>query len=74
MLRSRLFKTMFLSIQDPINQVQDYSGKSFSTLNQLIYFFYHDEFNYNMRMNFNFIEEFQDLKDFYQLNPNQIFK
>ncbi|KAJ5076380.1 ankyrin repeat ph and sec7 domain containing protein secg-related [Anaeramoeba ignava] len=67
-IRSELFKGMFLSVQDSSNQVHDYSGKSFETLNQLIYFLYHDEFN-EKEIN---QEEFEDVKDYYQLNENSI--
>ncbi|KAJ5074912.1 hypothetical protein M0811_07955 [Anaeramoeba ignava] len=80
-IRSELFKGMFLSVQDSSNQVHDYSRKSFETIQQLIYFLYHDKFykerkgnnhqNNNQNYNNN-IEEFKDLKDFYQLNQNSI--
>ncbi|KAJ5079256.1 ankyrin repeat ph and sec7 domain containing protein secg-related [Anaeramoeba ignava] len=43
-IRSELFKGMFLNVQDSSNQVHDYSQKSFSTIHQLIYFLYHDKF------------------------------
>ncbi|KAJ5067022.1 ankyrin repeat protein [Anaeramoeba ignava] len=44
-LRSELYKGMFLNIQDSSNQVHDYSKKSNETIQQLIHFFYHDKFD-----------------------------
>ncbi|KAJ5071732.1 ankyrin repeat [Anaeramoeba ignava] len=71
-LRSELFKGMFqLNIQDKSNQVHDYSRKSFETLNQFIYFLYHDKIEEN-KFNSKIIEEFEDIKDYFQLNPNSI--
>ncbi|KAJ5068309.1 hypothetical protein M0811_12421 [Anaeramoeba ignava] len=67
--RSELFKGMFqLNVSDTSNQVHDYSKKSFKTIQQLIYFLYHDEFEVNQIPN----EEYLDLKDYYQLNLNSI--
>ncbi|KAJ5067024.1 ankyrin repeat protein [Anaeramoeba ignava] len=68
-LRSELFKGMFLNVQDSSNQVHDYSKKSNETIQQLIHFFYHDEFDKEKEIK---KEEFKDLKDFYQLNQNSI--
>ncbi|KAJ5079849.1 ankyrin repeat ph and sec7 domain containing protein secg-related [Anaeramoeba ignava] len=71
-IRSELFKGMLmLNVQDSSNQVHDYSGKSLQTIQQLIYFLYHDKFEEN-KINQQMIEEFQDLKDYYQLNENSI--
>ncbi|KAJ5068312.1 protein fem-1 [Anaeramoeba ignava] len=70
-IRSELFKGMFLSVKDSSNQVHDYSGKSFETIQQLIYFLYHDEFEETKLTKEN-IHEFEDLKDYYQLNLNSI--
>ncbi|KAJ5067489.1 speckle-type poz protein [Anaeramoeba ignava] len=71
-LRSELFKGMFqLNIQDKSNQVHDYSEKSFETLNQFIYFLYHDKIEEN-KINLKIIEEFEDIKDYFQLNLNSI--
>ncbi|KAJ5071726.1 ada2a-containing complex component 3 isoform d [Anaeramoeba ignava] len=71
-LRSELFKGMFqLNIRDTSNEVQDYSRKSFETLNQFIYFLYHDGFEEN-KINPKIIEELEDIKDYYQLNQNSI--
>ncbi|KAJ5075397.1 speckle-type poz protein [Anaeramoeba ignava] len=42
--RSELFKGMFLSVSDTSNQVHDYSRKSNESIQQLIYFLYHDKF------------------------------
>ncbi|KAJ5071731.1 ada2a-containing complex component 3 isoform d [Anaeramoeba ignava] len=71
-LRSELFKGMFqLNIQDKSNQVHDYSRKSFETINQFIYFLYHDKIEEN-KFNSKIIEEFEDIKDYFQLNQNSI--
>ncbi|KAJ5073019.1 hypothetical protein M0811_08974 [Anaeramoeba ignava] len=61
---------MFLSVNDSSNQVHDYSGKSFETIHQLIYFLYYDEFDKTKQFNFQLFAEFKDLKDYYQLNQN----
>ncbi|KAJ5067660.1 cyclin-dependent kinase inhibitor 2c [Anaeramoeba ignava] len=70
-IRSELFKGMFLSVNDPSNQVHDYSKKSFETINQLIYFLYNDKIDETKLTKEN-IKEYIDLKDFYQLNSNSI--
>ncbi|KAJ5071730.1 ankyrin repeat [Anaeramoeba ignava] len=71
-LRSELFKGMFqLNIQDKSNQVHDYSRKSFETIQQFIYFLYHDKIEEN-KFNSKIIEEFEDIKDYFQLNLNSI--
>ncbi|KAJ5066826.1 cyclin-dependent kinase inhibitor 2c-related [Anaeramoeba ignava] len=70
-LRSELYKGMFLSVQDSSNQVHDYSGKSFETIQELIYFLYHDKFEKKTKEISNeMIKELKDVKDYYQLNPN----
>ncbi|KAJ5068430.1 ankyrin repeat protein [Anaeramoeba ignava] len=70
-IRSELFKGMFeLNVNDTSNQVHDYSGKSFETIQELIYFLYHDEFEKEIPKEI--FEEFEDLKDFYLLNPKSI--
>ncbi|KAJ5069902.1 hypothetical protein M0811_11414 [Anaeramoeba ignava] len=60
-----------LNIQDSSNQVHDYSQKSFKTIQELIYFLYHDNFSKEIKDK-NILEEYFDLKDYYQLNPNSI--
>ncbi|KAJ5075917.1 btb and math domain containing [Anaeramoeba ignava] len=70
-IRSELFKGMFLSVNDLSNQVHDYSEKSFETIQQLIYFLYNDKIDETKITKEN-IEEFTDLKDFYQLNQKSI--
>ncbi|KAJ5078807.1 ankyrin repeat-containing protein [Anaeramoeba ignava] len=37
--RSELFRGMFLNVSDDSNKVNDYSGRSFDSMNQLIHFF-----------------------------------
>ncbi|KAJ5080529.1 ankyrin repeat ph and sec7 domain containing protein secg-related [Anaeramoeba ignava] len=71
MIRSELFKGMFLSVNDSSNKVHDYSGKPFETINQLIYFIYHDNFD-GTKITKENIEEYEYLKGFYQLNENSI--
>ncbi|KAJ5066824.1 cyclin-dependent kinase inhibitor 2c-related [Anaeramoeba ignava] len=70
-LRSELYKGMFLSVQDSSNQVHDYSGKSFETIQELIYFLYHDKFEKETKEISNeMIKELKEIRDYYQLNPN----
>ncbi|KAJ5067015.1 speckle-type poz protein [Anaeramoeba ignava] len=70
-IRSELYKGMFqLNVQDSSNQVHDYSKKSFKTIQELIYFLYHDKFENEIPKETQ--EEFSDLKDYYQLNQNSI--
>ncbi|KAJ5074896.1 hypothetical protein M0811_07939 [Anaeramoeba ignava] len=72
-IRSELFKGMFeLNVQDSSNQVHDYSRKSFETIQQLIYFFYHDDLEEDKINEEIIIQELEDVKDYYQLNPNSI--
>ncbi|KAJ5074480.1 speckle-type poz protein [Anaeramoeba ignava] len=75
-IRSELFKAMFeLNIQDSTNQVHDYSKKRNETIQQFIYFLYHDEFKIEINKNKNYEEineELEDIKDYFQLNPNSI--
>ncbi|KAJ5071637.1 hypothetical protein M0811_10046 [Anaeramoeba ignava] len=71
-IRSELFKGMFLNVQDSSNQVHDYSGKSFQTIYQLLHFIYHDEFDKRRKITQKIKDEFSDLKDYYQLNQNSI--
>ncbi|KAJ5067902.1 ankyrin repeat protein [Anaeramoeba ignava] len=74
-LRSELFKGMFaLNKQDSSNKVHDYSKKSFETIYQLIYFFYNDKFDERRLKNPKIIQEFGDVKDYFQLNPNSAFE
>ncbi|KAJ5079420.1 speckle-type poz protein [Anaeramoeba ignava] len=71
-MRSELFKGMFqLNVQDSSNQVHDYSQKSFQTINQLIYFLYHDKFS-ETQLRKEIKGELKDAKDYYQLNPHSI--
>ncbi|KAJ5076648.1 ankyrin repeat-containing protein [Anaeramoeba ignava] len=72
-LRSELFKGMFqLNIEDKSNQVHDYSKKSFQTLNQIIYFLYHDKFDKDQELTKENLEELRDTKDYFQLNENSM--
>ncbi|KAJ5078599.1 ankyrin repeat ph and sec7 domain containing protein secg-related [Anaeramoeba ignava] len=69
-IRSELYKGMFLNVEDSSNQVHDYSNKSNETIQQLIYFLYNDEFEKEIKEEIK--EEYLDLKDYYQLNQNSI--
>ncbi|KAJ5068432.1 hypothetical protein M0811_12290 [Anaeramoeba ignava] len=60
-----------LNVNDTSNQVHDYSGKSFETIQELIYFLYHDKID-ETKLTKEIFEEFTDVKDFYQLNPKSI--
>ncbi|KAJ5078991.1 speckle-type poz protein [Anaeramoeba ignava] len=68
-LRSDLYKGMFQSVKKQSNQVYDYSGKSYESLNQMIYYFYHDEFD-ESKLNPHIIEELENVKEYYKLNPS----
>ncbi|KAJ5068996.1 ankyrin repeat-containing protein [Anaeramoeba ignava] len=65
--RSRLFRGMFLTVNDPSNSVKDYSGKSAQTIQQFIHFLYFDCFDSEKIFD---ISLFSELKDFYQLRKN----
>ncbi|KAJ5077947.1 speckle-type poz protein [Anaeramoeba ignava] len=72
-LRSNLFRQMFLNVQDDSNSVKDYSGKSKGSLEQLIHYFYFGEFDLNLNLNLKkdltkIIQELNDTEDFYQLS------
>ncbi|KAJ5072616.1 ankyrin repeat protein [Anaeramoeba ignava] len=69
MIRSELFKGMFLSVEDSSNEVHDYTGKTFETIQQIIYFIYNDEIEEN-KITKQIIQELEDVKDYYQLNQN----
>ncbi|KAJ5066772.1 hypothetical protein M0811_03116 [Anaeramoeba ignava] len=72
-IRSELYKGMFLNVKDSSNQVHDYSEKSNETIQQFIYFLYHDKFEKETKEFSNEIQkEFSDLKDYFQLNQNSI--
>ncbi|KAJ5075583.1 ankyrin repeat protein [Anaeramoeba ignava] len=67
-IRSGLFKNMFLKVQDTSNQVHDYSGKSFETFKNFIYFLYHDEFDETTIIDEKLNQDLKYLKSFYQVN------
>ncbi|KAJ5073509.1 ankyrin repeat-containing protein [Anaeramoeba ignava] len=66
--RSELYRGMFLSVEDDSNQVHDYSGKSFETVQKLVRFLYLDEINISSKNSIDNFDEFVDLIDYYQLN------
>ncbi|KAJ6252927.1 btb/poz domain-containing protein [Anaeramoeba flamelloides] len=69
--RSGLFLDLFQNLDQNLNNVQDYSGKSLETLELLISFLYTDEIPITADTDQEFIkEEFEDIVDYYQLNPN----
>ncbi|KAJ5069759.1 hypothetical protein M0811_02336 [Anaeramoeba ignava] len=47
-------------------------GKSFETINQLIYFLYHDEFDKTKEITNEMIGELREAKEYFQLNQNSI--
>ncbi|KAJ3433980.1 speckle-type poz protein [Anaeramoeba flamelloides] len=68
--RSGLFLDLFQNLDQNLNNVQDYSGKSLETLELLISFLYTDEIPITADTDQEFIkEEFEDIVDYYQLNP-----
>ncbi|KAJ5073734.1 ankyrin repeat ph and sec7 domain containing protein secg-related [Anaeramoeba ignava] len=62
--RSEVFRGMFLSVEDDSNQVKDYSGKSYQTIQKFIHFLYLDDVDISDAI----FEEFEDIIDYYQLN------
>ncbi|KAJ5069557.1 hypothetical protein M0811_02127 [Anaeramoeba ignava] len=71
MARSDLYRGMFLNVDDKSNQVNDYSGKSFKTLQLLIEFIYTDKLNTSL-LSDQVISELEDAVDYYQLNTSSI--
>ncbi|KAJ6230137.1 hypothetical protein M0813_07126 [Anaeramoeba flamelloides] len=68
--RSGLFLKMFQNIEENLQKVKDYSGKSLETIELLISFLYTDELPITADTDQEFIkEEFEDIVEYYQLNP-----
>ncbi|KAJ3449061.1 regulator of chromosome condensation [Anaeramoeba flamelloides] len=68
--RSGLFLNMFQNLEENLQKVKDYSGKSLETIELLISFLYTDELPITADTDQEFIkEEFEDIVDYYQLNP-----
>ncbi|KAJ6239493.1 hypothetical protein M0813_25102 [Anaeramoeba flamelloides] len=68
--RSGLFLNMFQNIEENLQKVKDYSGKSLETIELLITFLYTDELPITADTDQEFIkEEFEDIVEYYQLNP-----
>ncbi|KAJ6254270.1 putative e3 ubiquitin-protein ligase herc4 [Anaeramoeba flamelloides] len=68
--RSGLFLNMFQNIEENLQKVKDYSGKSLETIELLISFLYTDELPITADIDQEFIkEEFEDIVEYYQLNP-----
>ncbi|KAJ6254274.1 hypothetical protein M0813_12565 [Anaeramoeba flamelloides] len=68
--RSGLFLNMFQNIEENLQKVKDYSGKSLETIELLISFLYTDELPITADTDQEFIkEEFEDIVEYYQLNP-----
>ncbi|KAJ6230563.1 chromosome condensation regulator [Anaeramoeba flamelloides] len=68
--RSGLFLNMFQNIEENLQKVKDYSGKSLETIELLISFLYTDELPITADTDQEFIkEEFEDIAEYYQLNP-----
>ncbi|KAJ5074758.1 ankyrin repeat-containing protein [Anaeramoeba ignava] len=71
--RCGLFRGMFLNVKnDSSGEVNDYSQKSFESLNQFIKYLYTDKLD-NSISNI-IIEELSDASDFYQLNEKSDFE
>ncbi|KAJ5067967.1 ankyrin repeat-containing protein [Anaeramoeba ignava] len=69
-IRSDLYRGMFLNVQDDSNSVHDYSRNSFESVSALIYFFYMDEFPQNLTdLN---IEELSEAHDYYELHGKNL--
>ncbi|KAJ5069280.1 btb/poz domain-containing protein [Anaeramoeba ignava] len=69
--RSKLFRGMFLSVQDDSKQVKDYSGKSPIIISSLIKYFYTDYFDQNLIKKHFF--ELRDCSDYFLLGQNSMF-
>ncbi|KAJ5079891.1 ankyrin repeat-containing protein [Anaeramoeba ignava] len=67
--RSELFREMFLNVNDSSGSVSDYSGKTFDALEELIRFFYLDDFS-SKHISKEITNQLFDAHDFYQLNKN----
>ncbi|KAJ6230569.1 btk-binding protein-related [Anaeramoeba flamelloides] len=68
--RSGLFLNMFQNLEENLQKVKDYSGKSLETIELLITFLYTDELPITADTDQEFIkEEFEDIVEYYQLNP-----
>ncbi|KAJ6230958.1 hypothetical protein M0813_06259 [Anaeramoeba flamelloides] len=68
--RSGLFLNMFQNLEENLQKVKDYSGKSLDTIELLISFLYTDELPITADTDQEFIkEEFEDIVEYYQLNP-----
>ncbi|KAJ6247271.1 secretion-regulating guanine nucleotide exchange factor [Anaeramoeba flamelloides] len=69
--RSGLFREMFKNVDQILEKVQDYSGKSLETIELLISFLYTDEIPITADHDLDFIkEEFEDIVEYYQLNSD----
>ncbi|KAJ6230955.1 btk-binding protein-related [Anaeramoeba flamelloides] len=67
--RSGLFLNMFQNLEENLQKVKDYSGKSLDTIELLISFLYTDELPITADTDQEFIkEEFEDIVEYYQLN------
>ncbi|KAJ5074920.1 ankyrin repeat-containing protein [Anaeramoeba ignava] len=67
-IRSELYRGMFLTVKDSSDQVNDYSGKSQNAIKALIEFLYFDEFL--EQPSDEVFRELYDAIDYYQLNVN----
>ncbi|KAJ5075946.1 ankyrin repeat-containing protein [Anaeramoeba ignava] len=65
LLKSELYRGMFLSVNDDSNQVNDYSGKCFETVSTIIQFIYLDCFKSKLSKKIR--KEMEDASDYYQL-------
>ncbi|KAJ3431928.1 ankyrin repeat-containing protein [Anaeramoeba flamelloides] len=72
--RSKLYYNLFLSINNPnIDQINDYSGFSFKTLNILFEYLYTEKFNFEI-INEEIKTELLEAFDYFQLNEKCAFK
>ncbi|KAJ5076994.1 ankyrin repeat-containing protein [Anaeramoeba ignava] len=69
--RSYLFYGMFLNVDDDSNRVNDYSGKSKKSIEQIVKFLYFDRIDQNIQEKN--IEELEDADKYYQFNEKSIF-
>ncbi|KAJ3446629.1 ankyrin repeat-containing protein [Anaeramoeba flamelloides] len=71
--RSDLFRSLFLTVKQSIDQIIDYSRKSYDTIQALVKFLYTDELDFVLLKEDN-NEELEGCLDYYQLNIHSPLK
>ncbi|KAJ3440624.1 ankyrin repeat ph and sec7 domain containing protein secg-related [Anaeramoeba flamelloides] len=71
-IRSDLYRNMFISINDETNEIKDFSGISYKAMKVLIHFFYTESISKDIQLSI--IDELLDRIDYFQLNENTSFE